>query len=72
MNKQAIENLVLRLSLYAGAFALLLAFAEGFTQLLGSSLVSHLYAPSRMLEIGATLLILAIALLLKQIRDKDQ
>lgn len=69
MAKSMIEKYLVRVLFAAGTFALLLSFAEGLAQLLGHSLVSRLYAPSRMLEIAATLLLLLIALLLRQIRD---
>jgi hypothetical protein len=70
MNKQKIEDIAVRIMIAAGSFVLLLAFAEGLVQILGHSLVSRLYAPSRMLEIGAVLFIAAVALLLRQIRDQ--
>lgn len=70
MNIKSIESLLTRSTLAVGAFAILLAFVEGFVQLLGHSLMARNYAPSRILEIGAVLLILSIALMVKQIRDE--
>jgi len=69
MNLQLIENLVRRLAFYGGIIVMLFAFLEGVVQVLGHSLVAYHYAPSRLLEIGAALLVLAIACLLRQIRD---
>lgn len=70
MNTRAIEILVTRIALIGGTAAILLAFVEGLVQLSNHSLVGYVYAPSRILEIGAALLILAAAFLLRQIRDE--
>ena len=70
MNRNSLERNLTRAVLAAGCLAALLAFAEGFMQLFGSSLVGRHYSPSRLLEIGAVLAIFAIAFLLMQIRDR--
>ena len=49
---------------------ILLAFAEGFVQLFGKSLVFNLYSAGRLLELAATLLVFVIVQLLRQIRDE--
>lgn len=57
----------------SGVFAiataiLLLAFAEGFAQLLGFSLTGRTYSAGRLLEIATMLLVLVAVLNLRQIR----
>lgn len=49
---------------------ILLAFVEGFVQILGGSLISRIYSPGRLLELAATLLVFVIVQLLRQIRDE--
>lgn len=49
---------------------IMLAFAEGFMQLAGRSLVAGLYSPGRLLELAATLLVFVVVQLLRQIRDE--
>lgn len=49
---------------------IVLAFAEGFANLFGLSLLAGLYTAGRLLEIAATLLVFVVVQLLRQIRDE--
>ena len=70
MTTKAVETALTKLLSAASGAAATLAFAEGFVQLFGSSLINRQYAPSRILEISAVLALLAIMLIVKQIRDR--
>lgn len=57
-------------SIFALATAtMLLAFAEGFANLFGISLVARYYTAGRLLELAAILFIFVVVFLLRQIRD---
>ena len=51
-------------------FTIFLAFAEGFAQLFGHSLILRMYSAGRLLELAATLLVFVVVQLLRQIRDE--
>ena len=70
MNMQLAETYFARTVFGIATATILLAFAEGFVQLFGRSLVAHLYSPGRLLELAATLLVFIVVQLLRQIRDE--
>ena len=70
MTSRAVESALVKLLSAASGAAAILAFAEGFLQLFGTSLIDRQYAASRILEISAVLALLAILLIVKQIRDR--
>ena len=60
------ENLV-----FMGATgAMVLAFLELIAQFAGFSLIGELYPPGRIIELAAALLVLVIAITLREIRDE--
>ena len=63
-----LENLT-RLLLIGAASMMGLAFLELAAQLLGQSLLRSYYSPGRLMELSATLAVLAIALLLRDVRN---
>ena len=70
MNITIIDKYFARTVFIIATMTILLAFAEGFAQLFGQSLISRIYAPGRLLELAATLLVFVIVQLLRQIRDE--
>ncbi len=60
-------------SVFVGALAaILLAFMELLAQLADTSLIANLYPPGRLIELAAALLVLVIAITLREIRDELQ
>ena len=70
MNMQLVDKYFSRTVFFIATATILLAFAEGFAQLFGQSIISRLYSPGRLLELAATLLVFVIVQLLRQIRDE--
>lgn len=70
MTIQTILRYLARLVLFGAIAANLLAFAELIVQFGGSSLLGNMYTPGRLIELGAALLVLVIALLLLEILDE--
>ena len=70
MISKPVESILAKVLSVASGAAAFLAFTEGFVQLLGTSLIDRQYAPSRILEISALLALLAILIMVKQIRDR--
>lgn len=67
---QIVEKLLRRTVFAAATAAILLAFAEGLAQIVGQSLLARMYSPARLLEIGLTLLVFVVVLLLREIRNE--
>ena len=70
MNLQLVDKYFSRTVFLIATATILLAFAEGFVQLFGDSLIFRIYSPGRLLELAATLLVFVIVQLLRQIRDE--
>ena len=70
MNLQFFEKYFSRTVFIIATITIMLAFAEGFVQLFGQSLIGRFYSPGRLLELAATLLVFVIVQLLRQIRDE--
>lgn len=68
-NKKIYQTLA-RMFAAIAAVSLIVALTEGFVQLFGASIVSNYYSPGRLLDLAATLMIFAIALLLHQILEE--
>ena len=70
MNLQFVDKYFGRTIFAIATVTILLAFAEGFAQLFGQTLISRYYSAGRLLELAATLLVFVIVQLLRQIRDE--
>lgn len=70
MNMQLVDKYFARTVFIIATATILLAFAEGFAQLFGFSLIGRIYSAGRLLELAATLLVFVIVMLLRQIRDE--
>ena len=70
MNIEVLLNNLARLVFFGASAAIALAFVEGIVQLFGTSLIGNTYAPGRLLELAATLLVFVAVLLLRQIREE--
>jgi len=70
MSMQLIDKYFARSVFIIATATIMLAFAEGFVQLFGSSLIGHIYSAGRLLELAATLLVFVMVMLLRQIRDE--
>ena len=70
MNLPYVEKYIARTIFGIAILTILLAFAEGFAQIFGLSLIAGLYSPGRLLELAATLLVFVVVQLLRQIRDE--
>lgn len=69
MNLERLQSLVTRL-FFGGAFVLMaLALTKGIVKRLGGGMLGF-YEPGRLLEFSAILLIVVIAILLRQIREQ--
>jgi hypothetical protein len=64
-----IDKYFARILFLLAGLTLLLAFAEAFAQLFGTSLVAGTYSAGRLLELSAVLMVFVIAQLLRQIRE---
>ena len=75
MNINAILNHIANAVLLVAAITVPFAFVELAAQFLGKSLTNGIYSPGRIIELTAMLLILAIAIWLRQIhialQDRD-
>lgn len=69
MNPKTIVLFLAKVFFVISTVAIVLAFFEIVAQFLGFSLVAELYAPGRLVELAAMLLIFVIAVELMQIRD---
>ena len=70
MNYEAVGSIVSRV-FFVGAFSLIvLAVAEQVANLFGYTLLRGTYSAGRLMELAATLLIVVIALLLRQVREE--
>lgn len=69
MNLDRLISVIARIIFALATATILLAFAEGFANLFGTSLVARYYAAGRLLELAAILLVFVIVYLLRQIRD---
>ena len=70
MNLQLFDRYFSRCVFTLATLTILMAFAEGFANLLGQTLISRIYSPGRLLELAATLLVFVIVQLLRQRRDE--
>jgi phage-related holin len=70
MNLNKLSSIASRI-VVIGAFVLIgLAVIEYIANLLGYTVLRHLYTAGRLIELAATLLVFVIAMLLRQIRDE--
>ncbi len=70
MTIQTFLHYVARLVFVSAIAAILLAFLELVAQLGNTSLIANLYPPGRLIELAAALLVLVIAITLREIRDE--
>lgn len=64
-------NLAYRGLISLAVLLVVLAVAEGFAQMAGTSLVRRMYTPGRLLEFAAIVMVFVIALLLHDIRARN-
>ena len=70
MNKHDILHNSARIVFIGASAAILLAFLELGAQFFGTSLIGNLYPSGRIIELAAALLVLVIAITLREIRDE--
>jgi hypothetical protein len=70
MNYNTVASLVSRLVVLGAAVLIALGLIEGAANVLGYTIVHEAHKPSHMIELGAALIVIVIALLLRQIRDQ--
>ncbi len=70
MNLDNLSSVVSRICFFGGFAFLVLVFAEELAIWFGGSLLAQAYTPETLLNIGAVLFIVVIALLLRQIREE--
>ena len=70
MNLDKLSSVVSRVCFFGGFAFLVLVFVEELAIWFESSLLAQAYTPETLLNIGAVLFIVVIALLLRQIRDE--
>ena len=67
MDKRSILHTSAQVVFIGASAAILLAFIEAGVQLLGNSLIGNTYAPGRILELSATLLIYVLTVLVWEV-----
>jgi hypothetical protein len=70
MNYDKVASLVSRLLVLGAAALTALGVIEGVANLLGYTFIHESHKPSHLVELGAALTVIVIALLLRQIRDQ--
>jgi len=70
MNYDKVVSLVSRVVVLGAAALTVLGVIEGVANALGYTLIHEAHKPSRLIELGAALTVIVIALLLRQIRDQ--
>lgn len=69
MNRNALYRFFARTLFFVALLILFIAFVELFANLLGLSITRDAYAPGRLIELSAALLMFVITILLRQIRN---
>ncbi len=69
MSIRVLMNYFERLVFICAIGAIVLAFLELIAQFAGISLIGEMYPPGRIIELAAALLVLVIAITLRDIRD---
>ena len=70
MNLDKFSSVVSRICFFGGFAFLVLVLVEELALWFGSSLLANAYTPETLLNIGAVLFVVVIALLLRQIREE--
>ena len=70
MTYDELASLVSRLFLFAAVVLISLGTVEYVANLLGTSVIGWKHSPGHLIELGAALTVIVIALLLRQIRDQ--
>ncbi len=70
MNLDNLNSIVSRICFFGGFAFLGLVLVEELALWFGGSFLAHAYTPETLLNIGAVLFIVVIALLLRQIREE--
>ena len=70
MNYDKVASLVSRLLVLGAAALTVLGVIEGVANLFGYTLIHESHKPIHLIELGAALTVIVIALLLRQIRDQ--
>ena len=70
MNYDNVMSLILRALVLGASVLIALGIIEYAAGLLGHSVINEAHTPGRLIEIGAALTVIVIAMLLRQIRDQ--
>ena len=70
MSIRNLMNYLQNVLLIGATAAIVLAFLELIAQFAGFSLIREIYPPGRIIELAAALLVLVIAITLREIRDE--
>ncbi len=70
MNLDNLNSIVSRICFFGGFAFLVLVLVEELALWSGSSLLAQAYTPETLLNVGAVLFVVVIALLLRQIREE--
>jgi len=72
MNYDKVASLVSRVSILGAVALIALGLIEGAANFLGYTVIHEAHKPSHLIELGAALTVIVIALLLRQIRDQQR
>jgi hypothetical protein len=72
MNYDKIASLVSRVVVLGAVVLIALGLIEGAANVLGYTFIHEAHKPSHLIELGAALTVIVIALLLRQIRDQSR
>jgi hypothetical protein len=70
MNYDKVVSLVSRIVVLGAAGLTILGLIEGAANIFGYTVIHEAHKPSHLIELGAALTVIVIALLLRQIRDQ--
>jgi xanthine/uracil permease len=72
MNYNKVASLVSRVVVLGAVVLIALGLIEGAANMLGYTVMHEAHKPSHLIELGAALIVIVIALLLRQIRDQSR
>jgi hypothetical protein len=72
MNYDKIASLVSRVVVLGAVVLIALGLIEGAANVFGYTFIHEAHKPSHLIELGAALTVIVIALLLRQIRDQSR
>jgi hypothetical protein len=72
MNYDKVASTVSRISIFGAVALIVLGLVEGAANMFGYTVIHEAHKPSHLIELGAALTVIVIALLLRQIRDQHK